>query len=132
MFPAPTIMNHRDIPTGAMERASLRMASLVDAGEDIRPTRHGLVVFALAMMANTVGEIRFDPAGLTPERQTPADIRFAMSAQRTVAAWHAVLPAVSVRKIGDGTVLVKRADQYPPRERSPRYRCWHDHCPVCQ
>lgn len=108
------------------------MASLVDAGEDIRPTRHQLVTFALAIIAGTVGSIRFDPTGLTPERQTRADYRFVTSANRTVARWHGALPPVTATLNGDGTVTIARSER-PPVDRgsTPKYRCWHAECHYC-
>lgn len=133
MFAPPSVMTHDEIPAEALQRAGLRMASLVDAGEDIRPTRHQLVVFALALLAEAVGSIRFDPAGLTPERQTPANLRFAMSANRTILHWHSVLPCTSVSTHDDGTVTVRKATYYPNYWRKPRQlHCWHDDCSICR
>lgn len=132
MFPTPTVMTHDTIPTDALERAGIRAASLVDAGEDMRVTRHQLVTFALAILAGTVGSIRFDPTGLTPKRQTPADYRFVGAANRTVARWHGALPPVTATLNGDGTVTIARS-QRPPEDRfsSPGFRCWHAECDYC-
>lgn len=134
MFPTPSVMTHDAIPTGYLEMAGLRMASLVDAGEDIRPTRHQLVTFALAIIAGTVGSIRFDPTGLTPERQSPADYRFVSAANRTLARWHGVLPFASASLNGDGTVTVARTER-PSANRDyhsvSSHRCWHAECAEC-
>ena len=133
MFAPPTVMTHDEIPAEALQRAGIRIASLVDAGEDIRPTRHQLVVFALALLAETVGSIRFDPTGLTPERQTPADLRFVMSANRTILHWHGALPCTLARANDDGTVTVRKATHYPNYWRRPKMpHCWHDDCSYCQ
>jgi len=134
MFAPPTTMTHGDIPADVLMRAGIRMASLVDAGEDIRPTRHQLVTFALAIMAGTVGAVRFDPTGLTPPRQTPANMRFAMSANRTVSRWHGALPPVTIVTQDDGTVVIARSAR-PPADKgasSPGYRCWHSQCDYCE